>query len=366
MEEYIGTLLENDVFPGISILVARNGEIRFKKQYGCKSLVPQKDPLEEHTLYDLASLTKPLITAFLTAYLLENDKTGLSVDTKIRKVFPALPSYFDITLLQLLTHTSGLPAWYPFFLFGEDYFSRYNSLPLKSRPGKKVDYSCVGYILLYYFIEKVTGRPFIENARQVIIKPLGLRHTFLSVPEPLKKTAAPTEAGNRFEKKLTEQWVKENESGDMGDLLQRLNRFNWRTDVIQGETNDMNSHYLGGTAGNAGLFSTTEDIFQICREFFPAASTLLKTETLRLFWKNFTPFKKSHRTMGFKRNSSFITSGGRALSRKAIGHNGFTGTSVWLDPRRETIVILLTNRIHPAFKPLNFDKIRRKLHRLLL
>jgi CubicO group peptidase (beta-lactamase class C family) len=366
LDAFIQKLLEKEIVPGISILVGRKEKILFQKLYGWKSRFPGKEFLEENTLYDLASLTKPLVTAFLTVYLLEREKTGLKLDTGIRKIFPVLPSGFDFTLVQLLTHTSGLPAWYPFYLFGADYFSQFNFLQLETRPGKQVNYSCVGYILLYHLIENISGISFAELARQVIFEPLGLRQTFLVVPEDLKKNAAPTETGNSYEKKMAEQWAKKREKGKPGEYSQLVSRFPWRTEVIRGEPHDINSYYLGGTAGNAGLFSTAEEIFRLCREFFPAAGTLLRAESRQLFWKNFTPFKKSHRTVGFKLNSSLITSGGRALSRRAIGHNGFTGTSLWLDPREETVLILLSNRIHPEFRPVNFDRIRRQLHRLLL
>jgi CubicO group peptidase (beta-lactamase class C family) len=362
VDTFIESLIKKEVIPGISILAAKKDNVLFKKQYGWKSLLPQKQALEAHTIYDLASLTKPLVTAFLTVYLAEQEK--VSLDTRIRKILPGLPSYFDITLLQLLTHTSGLPAWYPFYLFGSDYFSQFSSLPLESRPGKWVNYSCVGYIFLYYLIEKLSGTSFKKFASHVIFEPLGLKHTFLTVPDEFKKDAAPTEKGNEYEKNMAEQWAKK--KGRAQESLEGVNRFKWRTSIIQGEAHDINSHTLGGTAGNAGLFSTTGDVFRLCLEFFPSTAALLKTGSIQLFWKNFTPFNKAHRTVGFKRNSSFLTSGGRALSRKAIGHNGFTGTSLWLDPREEMIFILLTNRIHPQVKDINFDKIRRKLHRLLV
>jgi CubicO group peptidase (beta-lactamase class C family) len=362
LEIFIQSLIEKEVIPGISILVAKKDNVLFKKQYGWKSLLPQKQSLEEHTIYDVASLTKPLVTAFLIVYLAEQEK--VSLDTQIRKIFPGLPSHLDITLLHLLTHTSGLPAWYPFYLFGSDYFSQFPLLPLETRPGKWVNYSCVGYILLYYLIEKLSGTSFKKFASHVIFEPLGLKHTFLTVPDEFKKDAAPTEEGNQYEKNMAEQWAKKKGRGQ--EYLERVNRFKWRTSLIQGEAHDINSHTLGGTAGNAGLFYTAEDVFRLCLEFFPSTASLLKTGSLRLFWKNFTPFNKAHRTVGFKRNSSFLTSGGRALSRKAIGHNGFTGTSLWLDPREETTFILLTNRIHPQVSDINFDKIRRKLHRLLV
>ena len=363
-EVFIQTLIEKGILPGISILIGKKGGIRFKKQYGFKSIIPHKEKLNENTdvLYDLASLTKPLVTAFLTVYLAERENVPL--DTGVKKMFPVLP--VDINLLQLLTHTSGLPAWYPFYLFGSDYLTQLRSLQLESRPGKRVNYSCAGYILLHYVIEKLAGTSFREAARQIIFDPLGLTNTFLSVPEHLKKTAAPTEEGDEREKKMAEKWVQKCRDKDKrSKYRERFVNFAWRDSMIQGEAHDVNSHYLGGTAGNAGLFSTTGDVFRLCLEFFPSSASLLSHESLQLFRKNFTPFKKSHRTVGFKRNSSFITSGGRALSGEAVGHSGVTGTSIWLDPQQETVFILLSNHIHPGFKTFNFNKTRRKLHRLI-
>ncbi len=349
-ERYIQHLIETGVIPGISILIGKGEDVVFNKHYGCKSIKPEKEGLTEHTLYDTASLTKPLITAFAAVSLMERKEIALDGGSK--KYFPALP--FDIQILQLLTHTSGLPNWFPFYLYGNDYFSRFKSLRLESRPGRRVNYSCVGYILLYFLIQKVTGTDFKEFIQELIFTPLRLKETFLKVPEDLKKRAAPTEEGNLAEKKMA------------GKKYPHLaNRFKWRDYVIQGETHDANSYYLGGTAGNAGLFSTAKDLFRLSLEFFPSTCTIIKPDSARLFWQNFTPGRKSHRTVGFKRNSSFFTSGGTALSKEAIGHNGFTGTSLWFDPHSEYKYIFLSNRIHPRVQEVNFDRIRRKLLRLI-
>jgi len=351
-ETYVQSLVEKGTIPGISILVGKGADILLKTHMGYKAVFPEKELPEENTIYDLASLTKPLVTAFLTLYLLDKEK-NFFLDTPVKKIFPGWPS--DIRVVHLLTHTAGLPAYYPFFLYGNDYFTQLKSIPLKSRPGRRVIYSCPGYILLYYIIEKVSGTPFKTFAREVVFDPLGLKDTFLSVPGPVTHRVAPTEKGNAQEKRVSGKTHKE-ASG----------RFNWREGVIRGEPHDCNSWYMGGTAGNAGLFSTTGDIYRMSREFFPASASILTPESLRYAWTNFTPFKESHRTAGFKRNSSFLTSGGRALSRGAVGHNGFTGTSLWLDPVGDHTFILLTNYVHPVFRPINIDRIRRKLHRLLV
>lgn len=350
-ETYVQSLIKKKTIPGISVLVGKGDDILLKKHVGYRSILPEKEPLEENTIYDLASLTKPLVTALLTLYLLDSEKT-LSLDTPVKKIFPGLP--FDIELVHLLTHTAGFPAYYPFFLYENDYFTQLKSISLESRPGRRVNYSCPGYILLYYIIEKISGTSYKTFAREVIFEPLGLKDTFLSVPGALKHRVAPTEKGNSREKRAAEKKHKKASA-----------RFNWREGVIRGEPHDCNSWHMGGTAGNAGLFSTVEDIFKISREFFPASASILSPVSLRHAWTNFTPLKKSHRTAAFKRNSSFLTSGGRALSRGAVGHNGITGTSLWLDPSGDHTFILLTNYTHPVFNPINIDHIRRKLHRLL-
>jgi CubicO group peptidase (beta-lactamase class C family) len=349
-ETTIHHLIEKGIIPGISLLVGRGEEIVLKKHYGYKALKPVKEILQENTIYDTASLTKPLISALSTLYLSERKEIDLHAG--IKKYFPELP--FEFEIYRLLCHTSGLPAWFPFYLYGKNYFSTFKKIRLEAKPGKKVNYSCVGYILLYYLIEKVTGTGFKDFARQLIIDPLNLTNTYLKVPAREIPNTAPTEEGNRFEKKMAQK-----EHGRWAGP------FMWRETMIRGETHDANAHYLGGTAGNAGLFSTAEDLFRLSFEFYPASATLLRPDTLSLFWKNFTPLKKSHRSYGFKLNSSFITSGGNAISRKAIGHSGFTGTSIWLEPGSGYKYILLTNRVHPEVTNLNFNRIRRKLHHLL-
>ncbi len=112
-------------------------------------------------------------------------------------------------------------------------------------------------------------------------------------------------------------------------------------------------------------FQRTRDLFKMSLEFFPETATLLKRESIALFWQNRTPWGEQQRSIGFLMNSSPQSSGGRALAVGAIGHNGFTGTSLWLEAEKQRIWILLTNRVHPRVKKINFNALRRKLHRLL-
>jgi CubicO group peptidase (beta-lactamase class C family) len=351
LEQFICGQIEKKAFPGLSILVAERGHILLERHFGCKAIWPEPEPLAEDTLYDLASLTKPLVTAFLAVYLLEKKQWQLG--DEVKRFFPAFP--LPITLEQLLTHNAGLLPWYPFYLYrslGD--LAQIAALKNVAEPGTKVVYSDVGYILLRLLLEKTTGLEFQKMAAAIIFKPLKLHDTFFLVPDAEKTRCAPTEIGNRYERNMCR-----------ADHEDAAVRFPWRTHLLCGEVHDANSYYAGGSAGNAGLFAGARDLFRLSREFFPQTATLLKADSISLFWQNRTPWSVLHRSLGFKLNSSRPTSGGSVLSKLAIGHNGFTGTSLWLEPETQRQWIILSNRIHPRVKKINFDAIRRKLHQLL-
>jgi CubicO group peptidase (beta-lactamase class C family) len=351
LEQFIRSQIDKKVFPGLSILVADRGHSLLERHFGSKAVWPEPEPLAGDTLYDLASLTKPLVTAFLAIYLLEKKQWRL--EDEVRRFFPDFP--LPITLEQLLTHSSGLPPWHPFYLYRpQDDLAQIAALKYPVAPGTKVLYSDVGYILLRRLLEKTAGLEFQKLAAAIIFQQLKLRDTFFLVPDAKKTRCAPTEIGNVYERNMCRAEHEEAAAC-----------FSWRTQVLRGEVHDANSFYSGGSAGNAGLFAGARDVFKLGREFFPETATLLKAESIGLFWQNRTPWSVLHRSIGFKLNSSRPTSGGGALSKQAIGHSGFTGTSLWLEPETQAQYIILTNRIHPKVKKINFDATRRKLHQLL-
>jgi len=351
LERFIQSQIDKKVFPGLSILAAARGNILLEKRFGCRAVWPEPEPLAADTLYDLASLTKPLVTAFLAVYLLEKKQWRLEDD--VRRFFPAFS--LPMTLEQLLTHSAGLSPWQPFYLYRPlADLAQIAALKITAAPGSRVLYSDVGYILLRHLLEKASGLEFKEMAAAVIFQPLGLRDTFFLVPDAKKKCCAPTEIGNKYERNMCR-----------GEHEAAAACFSWRQGLLRGEVHDANSFYSGGSAGNAGLFASARDLFVLSREFFPETTTLLKAESIRFFWQNRTPWSPLHRSLGFKLNSSKPASGGSALSKHAIGHNGFTGTSLWLEPETQRQWIILSNRIHPRVKKMNFDAVRRVLHRLL-
>lgn len=343
--------VEKKIFPGISILAASGGKILYDRHFGNKTVWPKPQPLPAGTLYDLASLTKPLVSAFLAVYLIE--KKQLRLDDEVRRFFPTCT--LTVTLEQLLIHSAGFKPWHPFYLYRpHDDLSQIAALKGVARPGTRVSYSDIGYILLRRLLEEVSGSGFRELAQAVIIDRLKLRDTFFLVPAEKKSRCAPTEIGNFHERNMC---TVEHEAAAAC--------FPWRRELISGEVHDANSFYSGGSAGNAGLFSNSRDLFKMSLEFFPETATLLKRESIALFWQNRTPWDEQQRSIGFLLNRSPQSSGGRALAAVAIGHNGFTGTSLWLEAEKQRIWIMLTNRVHPRVKKINFNVLRRKLHRLL-
>jgi CubicO group peptidase (beta-lactamase class C family) len=351
LERFLLGQIDKKAFPGISILVADRGHILLERNFGFKAVWPEPEPLANDTLYDLASLTKPLVAAFLAVVLLGKKEWRLEDD--VRRFFPAFP--LPITLEQLLCHSAGLPPWHPFYLYRPlTDMEQIVALKNAAAPGTRVLYSDVGYILLRCLLEKTSGLEFQKMAAEVIFKPLKLRNTFFLVPDKEKKRCAPTEIGNGYERNMCR-----------GEHEEAAARFPWRTGLLRGEVHDANSFYSGGSAGNAGLFSSAHDLFKLSREFFPQTATLLKADAIGLFWQNRTAWSVVHRSIGFKLNSSRPIAGGSAISKKAIGHSGFTGTSLWLEPETQRQWIILSNRIHPRVKKINFDALRRKLHQLL-
>jgi CubicO group peptidase (beta-lactamase class C family) len=351
LDTFVAGLIRKKTFPGVSLLVAEGEDVLIERQFGSKATWPGDEPIAPHTIFDLASLTKPLVTAFLAAHFIEKGQWRL--EDSVRRFFPGFP--LPLTVEQLLTHSAGFRPWHPFYLYRpQGDLEQAAAFTDTAAAGQRVVYSDVGYILLRHLLEKVSGVVFLELVARVIIEPLRLRDTFMKVPPAAVERCAPTEVGNRHEMRMCR-----------AEHARAAGRFSWRAGVIRGETHDANSFYAGGSAGNAGLFASARDLFRLGREFFPASATLLRGETVSLFWRNRTPWDAHGRTLGFQLNSSPGASGGSALLPTAIGHSGFTGTSLWLEAERERQWIVLSNRIHPRVRRADFNAVRRRLHQQL-
>ncbi len=322
--------------PGAVILVVHRDKILFRKAFGNRSLAPMPTLMDVLTLFDLASLTKPIVTATALMLLLEEGK--LDVKDKLAQHLPAFrrKETEDIKLEHLLLHTSGFLADNPLVDYQDGLakaWERLHALQPVAPPGTQFTYSDVGYILLGEVVEKVSGMPLDEFARQRIFTPLAMKDTGYRPAPDLKKRAAPTE-------KRDGHW-------------------------LQGEVHDPRANLLGGVAGHAGLFSTADDLAIYARMLLTggkhAGGRLLKEETVKLMTApRQVPGKKEPglRTYGWDMATAFSANRGEVFPQGvSFGHTGFTGTSLWLDPQSRTAVIFLSNRVHPEGKG-NVTKLR--------
>lgn len=395
-------------FPSAVYLVAEKGEIVLHDALGFAVVEPERIEAKLDTIYDLASLTKPLVTGLLAAKLIEN--TGLTFADNIGRFFGKNHSYEDPEndLESLLTHTSGWPGWKPFYLLpnspafdNEDYGVLSASNDEKQfvldeifrtsrelQPKSKVIYSDLNFLLIGFLIEKMFGWDLHNIAWKEIFMRLGLQRTSFCGTGTLKYETAASEKGNEYEKQTCiEQgylqppataggaaWsasipactdAERSEKNPVATAPGTDSFF--RKDVIWGEVHDGNAYFMGGVAGHAGLFSTAEEVFKIAQQFLPGYTKLLKPETCELFCTNFTKGMNEARSIAFQLAETPDSTAGSKISPESFGHNGFTGTSLWIDPVKERIFILLTNRTHAHPLPfVNINSVRRRFHDLAI
>ncbi len=316
------------------------------------------------TIYDLASLTKPLVTTLLCAIFIE--RGTLKLDAPVSHYLPAFdtPDKRLITTRHLLTHTGGLPAWRPLCLLTKaqsaQTLSHIARLELAYRPGAQVVYSDLGFITLGMMCERIGETSLATLAAREIFEPLNLTHTFFNPPASLRETIAASEShGNLYERDMS---ATHDDTTDDEDDDNRASCF--RTRPIWGEVHDGNAHFLGGLAGHAGLFSNIAETVTIATQFLPRHSNLLHDPaTFRLFDTDMTPDLNEARAMGWQLAATPESTAGTSLPPSSFGHLGFTGTSLWIDGAHENIFALLTNRTHDHPLPFaNINRTRRRFH----
>jgi CubicO group peptidase (beta-lactamase class C family) len=346
-------------FPSAVYLIAEHGEVAFADALGYAVREPQEILASIETIYDLASLTKPLVTGLLCARRIEAGE--LSLDASVLHYLPE----FDradkdmISVRQLLTHSAGLPAWRPLYVIAEGKreatMGAIASEDLEYSPGSRVLYSDLGFITLGLLLERMTGTDLRQLAVSEIIEPLKLQQTFLNPSLALRNRIAASERGNAYER----QTVSAARSGLQVDpkLL--------RDSVIWGEVHDGNAYFLGGMAGHAGLFSTAPETLRLADQFIAGRSELLRPDTCALFRTNMTVGLEEARSIAWQLALSKDSTAGTDLPHESFGHTGFTGTSCWIDSVRERVFILLTNRTHARALPfVNINSVRRLFHSL--
>lgn len=341
-------------FPSAVYLIAERGQIVFADAIGKAVVEPRTIPASLDTIYDLASLTKPLVTGLLCARRIEAGE--ITLDSSVARYLPEFDrtDKLAITVRQLLTHSSGLPAWRPLYILAggdpERAPAAIAALDLEYESGTRVVYSDLGFITLGLLLERLTGKPLVTLAQEEIFSPLKLEHTFFN-PEQAKQTGiAACETGNAYERETCRDAHAEEYK-------------NWREGLIWGEVHDGNAFFLGGTAGHAGLFSTAQETFTLAQQFLAGQTTLLQPQTCDLFRTNLTEGLNEARSAGWQLAATRDSTAGPDLPTDSFGHTGFTGTTCWNDPRRERTYILLTNRTHARALPfVNINSVRRSFH----
>ncbi|MDQ2979849.1 MAG: beta-lactamase family protein [Acidobacteriota bacterium] len=339
LEEFLEEEIAAGSFPGGSALVGSREAVLAEARSGQAAVLPHASELESGTLFDLASLTKPLAAGALA---FEACREGLDLASPPGRFLPQWKkTRFDgITIEMLLTHTSGLAAWFPLYARGEGapaYRRTLGELEPEAPPGSTVRYSDLGFLVLAEVLEAFFASRVDRVFADLVALPEGSTARFL--PEDPAICAA-TEEGDETERVLT---------ANLG-----LAYAHFRTEVVRGDVHDGNAFRRGGVSAHAGLFATAEDVWRLARSWLDPA----RGE----FTRDRTPALSEARGLGWQgsRGAASVTEG--ALSESAFGHTGFTGTSVWLDPERERIFVLLTNRIHPRAANANFNEVRRRFH----
>ena len=329
------------VFPGAVLAVGYNGELSVRA-FGAQTYDQNSPAISASTIYDAASLTKPVVTSTLFAMQMEAGHIGLDLP-----VARYIPEWNDgpnpdwrktVTVRNLLTHTSGLPAHKDYFLTlhsKREYIAAICNEPLEYEPGSKTIYSDLGFILLGEILERATGKSVDQLAQQQIFAPLQMTSTTFNPPKNILTRIAPTENDATFRKRL-----------------------------VHGDVHDENAYAMGGVAGHAGMFTTASDLAAFCQMMLNGGiyshHRLLTRATISMFTAPQT-IAGNARTLGWM-SPTPNSSSGKYFSPRSYGHLGYTGTSIWIDPDRKLFVILLTNRVNPTRENDQIAAVRPAVH----
>lgn len=365
VEQAFADAVDQEVFPGATVVVRKRDDIMFEGAFGCRAVQPERSSMHLDTVFDLSSLTKPLATTLAIMLLRRDGK--LRVDDRVTRFFHNFGVHGKayVTFRQLLAHCSGLTAWRPFFQQvaeverggkvnfvashgAKDFvYDQIHREKPEYQPGSRALYSDLNFILLGETVEQVGGMSLNRYCREKIFKPLGLRATdFIDISlvrsrrlEPVPEMFAPT---------------------SMCAVRKRL---------LIGEVEDENAYAMGGVAGHAGLFAPVREVDRIVHELlrcYAGRSDYVPSQIVREFWTRDKTVSASTWALGWDSPSPEYSSSGHHFSTRAVGHLGFTGTSVWLEPDKEIAISLLTNRVHPRRDNHAIRDFRPRIHDLIM
>ncbi len=340
VETVILQSMEDQEIPGAVVMVARKGKVVYRKVFGIRAVEPEREDLTFDTVFDMASITKVMVTATSIMMLVEEGK--ISLQDPLSKYIPKFGNRGkqNITILQLLTHYSGLRPDLDLDFEWEGYEKAIELACRErpdARPGEEFIYSDINFFMLGELVRVISGETLDEFARKRIFEPLGLRSTGY-LPDPsLVPRIAPTEVRDGI--------------------------------LLRGQVHDPTTFRMGGVAGHAGLFSTAEDTLvwaqMILQGGVYGETRLLSPMSVLKMTTPQTPYGKGDwRGLGFDIETRFSSNRGDLFPVGSFGHTGFTGTSVWIDPYSETVLVLFTSRLY-ATREGSAVFLRRKVASLV-
>lgn len=358
--------VRDGTFPGAVVLVRQDGEVVYRKAHGYRSLEPERTPLSEDTVFDLASLTKPLATTVALMRFVAEKKIRL--DDRISRFFPNFGTCGKMatTIRQLLSHSSGLPARRPYYeelRAQKQKITRLATLGSQSardfiyaqiqrekaeyEPGTRALYSDLGFMLLGALIEDMSGTSLDQYCWNKIYRPLGLQAVGFVNIETLRQKKYETAT----------------------EMIAPTERCPWRERILCGEVHDDNAYAMGGVAGHAGLFAPIDEVDRLVStlvECHAGTHPFLPADVVRDFWTVNAAVSDSTWACGWDTPSPQGSSAGEFFSSRSIGHLGFTGTSVWIDLERNIHIIMLSNRVHPRRENEKITTFRPILHNAVM
>jgi len=354
--------VEGGVFPGAVLHVRLRGQLAFHQAFGSAALIPAKEPARPETIYDLASLTKPLATTTALLCLVQDGR--LSVDDPLQQHVEELKgcAIGEATIYHLLTHSSGLPAWRPLYeriteedrrtpgLLGSPAAMKLALALIKQEslatsPGARSLYSDLGFMLLGMLVERVSGSTLAAYCQRSIFEPMGAALFFLGPGGTGPgRTALPD-----------------------ATLVAPTEEDPWRKRLLRAEVHDENAYALGGVAGHAGLFGTAAAVSAVVGQWLDSCvgrSRALPSDLVKRFTARQEGIAGSSWALGWDTPSA-PSSSGRRFSSASFGHLGYAGTSIWVDPTKELEVVLLSNRVHPTRRNDAIKQFRPLIHDLI-
>ena len=355
------------ITPGLAILAADAGVRRVEAAWGDAQLIPCVVPASMQTIYDVASLTKAVSTSVLAMQMVA--RGALTLDVPVSAILPEFggPGRDAVSVRQLLSHSAGLPAHRPFYENVADSFRGIDAAPSRAifernrryieeacarepfayAPGARSLYTDLGFVVLGSILERLAGARLATQFDAQIARPLGLRVSgFVDLSDGIEPRARILETGT----------VAATEDCPV------------RGRIAVGEVHDLNAYAMGGIAGHAGLFSTAEELGKIAEALVMdwqggyAKTRLVSRDVVREFWQS-AGIPGSTWRLGWDGPAPDGSQAGEKLSRHAVGHLGFTGCSLWIDPERARWIVVMSNRIHPAVpRDSRFRGLRPALH----